>query len=180
MGARIVERSEGRVALWAVDRRSNALEDHSAEGIAILTAEPSRLIRLTILVISALMLAIAGWAFIGRADVMVSASGVLQPEDEVRRFYAPIDGELVDLYVSEGLPVSEGDVIGRLNARRAIEAATRALDAEIELSEAQFEAERLPALKQLAADANESGFYTELKRATDSAIADEESRPVGR
>lgn len=128
---------------------SNALEDHSAEGIAILTAEPSRLIRLTILVISALMVAIVGWAFIGRADVMVSATGVLQPEGEVRRFYAPIDGELVDLYVSEGLPVTEGDIIGRLNARLAIEAATRALDAEIELSEAQFEAERFPALKEL-------------------------------
>ena len=128
---------------------SNALEDHSAEGIAILTAEPSRLIRLTIMVIGALMLAVVGWAFFGRADVMVSASGVLEPEGAVRRFYAPIDGELVDLYVSEGLPVTEGDIIGRLNARLAIEAATRALDAEIELSEAQFEAGRFPALKEL-------------------------------
>ncbi|MGB5468160.1 MAG: hemolysin D, partial [Sedimenticolaceae bacterium] len=79
-------------------RLSIALEEHSAEGIAILTSEPSRLIVGTITVIAGLMLAAIVWAFVGHADVIVSASGVLQPEGEVRRFYAPVEGELVDLY----------------------------------------------------------------------------------
>jgi HlyD family secretion protein len=126
-----------------------ALEDHSAEGIAILTSEPSRLIRGTLLVIAGLLVSGLAWAFIGRADVIVTATGVLEPEGEVRRVYAPVEGELVDLYVAEGLPVTVGDVIARLNARKAVEIAANALDAEIALSEALFQAEQFPQTKLL-------------------------------
>ena len=130
-------------------RLAIALDEHSAEGIAILTSEPSRLIRGTIIVIAGLLLAALAWAFIGHANVIVTASGVLQPEGEVRRFYAPVEGELVDLYVAEGLPVTEGDVIARLNARRAVEVAANALDAEVALSEAEFQMRRFPQIKAL-------------------------------
>ncbi|NEV63337.1 HlyD family efflux transporter periplasmic adaptor subunit [Thiorhodococcus minor] len=126
-----------------------ALEDHSAEGIAILTAEPSRLIQATLLVIAGLLVAALAWAFIGRADVMVTVSGALEPEGEVRRVYAPVEGELVDLYVAEGTPVTAGDVMARLNARRAVEVAANALDAEIALSEAEFRVEQFPQTKVL-------------------------------
>lgn len=126
-----------------------ALEDHSAEGIAILTSEPSRLIQGTLLVIAALLVSALVWAFVGRADVMVTATGVLEPEGEVRRVYSPVAGELVDLYVAEGLPVTAGDVIARLNARQAVEVAANALDAEIALSEALFQAEQFPQTKIL-------------------------------
>ena len=47
------------------------------------------------------------------------------PDSEVRRIYAPVDGELANLYIAEGQPVSKGDVLARLNARGAIEAATQ-------------------------------------------------------
>lgn len=115
---------------------SSALEEHSAEGIEILYAEPSRLISLMILMISGLLLAFLVWSFFGRADVIVSASGVLEPEEEVRRIYAPIQGELVDIYLAEGLPVSRGDILARLNAREAIALATNSLDADLRLAEA--------------------------------------------
>ena len=42
MGKRIVERSDGRVALWAVDRRSNGLEDHTGIDAAEAARDPER------------------------------------------------------------------------------------------------------------------------------------------
>jgi HlyD family secretion protein len=101
---------------------TEAIEDHSAEGIAILVEQPRRLIELTVFIVAALIVAALLWSLVGRADVIVSADGVLAPESEVRRIYAPVDGELADVYVAEGQPVKKGDVIGRLNARGALEA----------------------------------------------------------
>lgn len=126
-----------------------ALEDHSAEGIAILVAEPSRFMRATIYLMICLLLAGLVWSFIGRADVIVTAAGVLSPESEVRRFYAPIEGEMVDIYIAEGTPVSEGDVLARINARRAIEVAANALDAELKLTDAEREYQNFPTRKAL-------------------------------
>jgi HlyD family secretion protein len=130
-------------------RLSTALADHSAEGIDILYSEPSRIMRMTILLVLSLVLAALVWSFVGRADVIVSAPGVLSPEEEVRRVYTPIAGELVDIYVAEGQPVSEGDVLARLNARDAIQAATNALEAELALAEVEQEYEQFPARREL-------------------------------
>jgi HlyD family secretion protein len=128
---------------------ASALEEHSAEGIDILYSEPSRLIRLTIMLMLGLVLAGLAWSFVGRADVIVSASGVVSPDEEVRRVYAPIGGELVDIYVAEGAPVSQGDVLARINARDAIQIAARALDAELTLAEVKQEYEQWPERREL-------------------------------
>ena len=128
---------------------TEALEDHSAEGIAILTAEPWRFTQATVIAMVALMLSALVWSFFGRADVIVAAQGMLVPESEVRRFYAPVDGELANLYIAEGQPVSKGDVLARLNARGAIEAATNALDAQLKLESAEREWREFPEKKGL-------------------------------
>jgi multidrug efflux pump subunit AcrA (membrane-fusion protein) len=128
---------------------SEALEDHSVEGIAILTAEPVRLARALIWAMVALVVAGLLWSFVGRADVIVSAQGTLSPESEVRRIYAPIDGELADLYIAEGQPVSKGDVLARLNARGAIEAASNALQAQLKLEDAERDWKQFPEKKAL-------------------------------
>ena len=47
-----------------------ALEDHSAEGIAILTAEPVRIAQALVLTMVALVVAGLLWSFIGRTDVI--------------------------------------------------------------------------------------------------------------
>ena len=130
-------------------RLTQALEDHSAEGIAILSSEPSRLTRATIFVMVGLLIAGLIWSFIGRADVIVTALGTLSPDSEVRRFYAPIEGELVDIYIAEGQPVSEGDVLARLNARGAVQVATNALEAELKLAETEREYRHFPERKKL-------------------------------
>nr|WP_241024757.1 HlyD family efflux transporter periplasmic adaptor subunit [Burkholderia sp. Ac-20365] len=96
-------------------------------------------------------LVVAGlmWSFFGRADVIVTAQGTLAPESDVRRIYAPIDGELTDLYIAEGQPVSKGDVLARINARGAIEAATNALQAQLKLEDAEREWKEFPQKKEL-------------------------------
>ncbi|CAD6557341.1 HlyD family efflux transporter periplasmic adaptor subunit [Paraburkholderia metrosideri] len=128
---------------------SEALEDHSVEGIAILTAEPVKIARALIWAMVALVVAGLLWSFVGRADVIVSAQGTLSPESEVRRIYAPIDGELADLYIAEGQPVSKGDVLARLNARGAIEAASNALQAQLKLEDAERDWKQFPEKKAL-------------------------------
>jgi len=128
---------------------AEALGDHSTEGIAILTAEPWRVLHAVIYTMIALVLSGLAWSFIGRSDVIVTAQGALQPDSELRRFYAPVDGELANLYIAEGQPVSKGDVLARLNARGAIEAATSAQQAQLKLEDAEREWKQLPEKKAL-------------------------------
>jgi len=130
-------------------RLASALEDHSAEGIDILYSEPSRIMRLFILLMVSMVVVALVWSFFGRADVIVTASGVLSPEEEVRRVYTPIGGELVDIYVAEGAPVSEGDVLARINARDAIQIAAKAQDAELTLAEVEQEYKQAPERRKL-------------------------------
>jgi HlyD family secretion protein len=79
----------------------------------------------------------------------VTAQGTLSPESEVRRIYAPIDGELADLYIAEGQPVQKDDVLARINARGAIEAASNALEARLKLDDAEREWSQFPEKKLL-------------------------------
>jgi HlyD family secretion protein len=128
---------------------TDALGDHSTEGIAILTAEPWRVLHSLIYTMIALVLTGLAWSFIGRADVIVTEQGALAPASEVRRFYAPVDGELANLYVAEGQPVTKGDVLARLNARGAIEAASNAMQAQLKLENAEREWRQFPEKKAL-------------------------------
>lgn len=128
---------------------TEALGDHSSEGIAILTAEPWRVLHAVVYTMIALVLAGLGWSIIGRADVIVTAQGTLMPDSELRRFYAPVDGELANLYIAEGQPVSKGDVLARLNARGAVEAAANSLQAQLKLENAEREWRQFPEKKAL-------------------------------
>lgn len=126
-----------------------ALEDHSEEGVGILTAEPWRYTRAVIYTMVALVVCGLIWSFFGRADVLVTAPGNLVPASEVRRVYAPIDGELANIYIAEGQPVLKGDVVARLYARGAIEAARNALEARLKLEDAEREWKEFPQKKAL-------------------------------
>jgi hemolysin D len=128
---------------------ADALGDHTSEGIAILTAEPWRALHALVYTMIALVLTGLAWSFIGRADVIVTEQGALAPASEVRRFYAPVDGELVNLYVAEGQPVAKGDVLARLNARGAVEAAGNAMQAQLKLENAEREWRQFPEKKAL-------------------------------
>lgn len=128
---------------------ATALADHGSEGATLLMAEPSPLLRAFNFLIAALLVAGLVWSFIGRADVVVTAPGSLAPEAEVRRVYAPIDGELVGLFVSEGASVMQGDVLARVDARGAVEAEANALKADLDLADAERNRRLLPGRKQI-------------------------------
>lgn len=116
---------------------SRFLEDHGPEGVAILMDQPSRLIRTTILVLFGLLIAAAVWSFYGRADVVVESQGLVKPELEQQGVYLPIKGELVNIYVTEGMPVEKGDVVARINSPNAIELAGQATQAAVHLAAAE-------------------------------------------
>lgn len=128
---------------------SEALEDHSAEGLSVLAATPWRFTAATVYTLLALVLSALVWSFFGHADVLVTAGGTLVPASEVRRLYAPIDGELTNIYIAEGQPVKQGDVVAKLYARGAIEAAKNALEARLKLEDAEREWKEFPEKKAL-------------------------------
>lgn len=153
---------------------ADALGDHSSEGIAILTAEPWRALHALIYTMIALVLAALAWSFFGRSDVIVTAQGALAPASEIRRMYAPIEGELVNLYVAEGAAVSKGDVVARLNARGAIEAASKATQAKLNLDNAEREwglwPEKKTLLEQKAANLRQQMEIAEQAHQRRSAL----------
>ncbi|WP_020656880.1 HlyD family efflux transporter periplasmic adaptor subunit [Massilia niastensis] len=128
---------------------TEALEDHSAEGISILTADPWRFTQALVYTMVGLVLTALVWSFFGHADVLVTAGGTLVPASEVRRLYAPIDGELSNIYIAEGQPVNKGDVVARIYARGAIEAAKNALEARLQLEDAERQWAEFPEKKAL-------------------------------
>jgi HlyD family secretion protein len=125
-----------------------ALIDHSYEGLAVLSDEPSRLMRAMVLVMFTLLLVAVAWSFFGKANVIVTAQGKFIPEGEVRRVYSPLDGEIVDVAMQEGMPVSKGDVLVRVNAMGAVEATMRATDAKMKLKDAEAKYRLFPSEKE--------------------------------
>ena len=105
---------------------ADALQDHSAEGAEIMYSEPAPLIRASIYLVVAAVVAAVAWSFIGHADVMVTANGVLAPEADVRRVYSPTEGELDSILVREGEPIGEGEELARIRSPNAIQLAALA------------------------------------------------------
>ena len=124
------------------------LDDHGVEGVAILTDQPSRLILMTIAVLFGLLIAAAIWSFYGKADVVVESQGLVKPELEQQGVYLPIKGELVNIYVTEGMPVEKGDVVARINSPSAIELAGQATQANVHLAAAERGREMFPIKKK--------------------------------
>lgn len=128
-------------------RLGDLLDSYSAEGISILSAEPSRMMRGLILLLSALLLCAFAWSFIGKADVLVKARGSIAPEAKQYKVQTPIKGELVDIYVSEGMPVTKGDILARVNSQAAIQVAGSAASAQVQYERAKRAYEAFPQQK---------------------------------
>lgn len=124
-----------------------ALEEHGAEGLEIMMGTSSLLARGLIYILVGLIVTIFIWSFFGKADVIVAATGQLEPDPKTRDIYAPTDGELVDIYVAEGMIVSENNVLARIKAPTAIQAASAAMQARVHLDEAEREKRLFPQKK---------------------------------
>ncbi len=133
----------------ALNRFTLELSDHSAEGIEILASEPSRLIHYSIYLMVLVLLSGFLWSFIGEADVIVSSQGKLIPDSSVRPVFSPLKGELVEVYVSEGMPIQKGDVIARVKAMSAVQIAQNMLSTQHKLDSAQRAYDNFPDKKAL-------------------------------
>lgn len=123
-------------------------EDHSAEAVSVLTMEPSRLIRRLVLILASLLFAALIWSFIGRLDTIVQTSGAVKPESQELRVFVPVKGQLADLFVAEGMLVSKGDVLARVNSPSAIELAGQATTSYHHLVAAELKAASFPTTKK--------------------------------
>lgn len=112
-------------------------EDVSPEGMAILLAQPPRLARGVVVIVSALLITAIAWSFFGRADVIVSAQGVVAPEQDQVQVFLPVPGELRELFVAEGQLVQAGDTLARVNAPEAIRISGQAAAARLTLASAE-------------------------------------------
>jgi HlyD family secretion protein len=125
------------------------LGNHSPEGIDILSSEPSKMISSTLYLLAALILCAFIWSFIGKSDVIVVAEGKITPDSKIKRVYAPLNGELIDIYINEGMPVKKNDVIARVRATKAIQRADSYLNAKLSLESKKGDLRRFLAKKEL-------------------------------
>jgi len=93
---------------------AEAVEEHGREGLEILMGTSSFLAHGIIYILMVLLFVIFIWSFYGRADVIISAEGQIDAESEMKRIYTPAAGELIDVYATEGMTVSGGDLLARI------------------------------------------------------------------
>lgn len=132
-----------------MSRVKSIFRNHNMEGIEVLVGEPSIFLRAVNLLIAMMLVVAVLWAYFAKVDVVISAPGVLVPEDDLRRVYTPIDGVLVEIYASEGAPVQAGDIVARIKARGAIDAASKLVEAKLQLAEAELEYRSFPSQRAL-------------------------------
>jgi HlyD family secretion protein len=121
----------------------------SMEGMELLAARFHPAGRWLIYLIAFLLAAVLCWSFFGQADVIVDSEGRIEPRVDIRQVYVPIDCELVAINVNEGSRVSEGQLLARMKAKDAIQAATDAEQARIKLEQAELQRNLFPRKKSL-------------------------------
>lgn len=138
------------------NRFAQSMEDHSMEGVEVLQDTSSLVAHALIYIILALICIALCWGILTKADVVVKAKGVLGERDEAMKIYSPVDGELVEVFVGEGVPVAKGDMLARIKSAQAIKIASAANQAKISLENASRAREDFPRKKKLLARELES------------------------
>jgi len=128
---------------------ADALEDHGKEGLEILMENSSVLAHGIIYILAGILSAVFIWSFFGKADVIITVKGKLEPKMDMKRIYVPAAGDLIDINVSEGTVVSRNDLLARIKAPEAIRAASAAVKAEIQFEEAALEKEMFPEKRKM-------------------------------
>lgn len=107
-----------------------AIEDHSVEGLEIVQEKSSflahGLLYLVLLFIGSALV----WSFFSKLDIVVRVQGHLEQEAGVHKIYSPADGELVDMYASDGIPVKKDEIVARVKSTQAIQVAMEAEQAK--------------------------------------------------
>lgn len=122
--------------LPALSRRLPARQDFLPEGLPG-EEPPSPLPRAVLRTVSLLVVALCGWAFVGRLDTVAVAPGRLVPRTQLKIVQPAEGGVLREILVAEGERVRAGQVLGRMDARLA-QADAAALAADLALRELQL------------------------------------------
>lgn len=125
------------------DKFKASVDDHAIEGIEILEGESSFLVHGLLYVVFFAVIGALIWSYFSKLDVIITARGRIAQEIGLKSVYSPTDGELVEIYVSEGVPVKKDQIIARVKSPQAIGAATQAQQAYLKLQVAQKEKDTL-------------------------------------
>ena len=128
---------------------SSLLEEHSIEGLEVVQGTSSVVAHALIYIIMAMIGAFFVWSFFAQADVIIMAKGRLSGQDAAKRIYVPAAGELVEMLVSEGMPVTKGDLLARIKSPQAIQIATAAAQAKLSLENATLLKQQFPEQQKL-------------------------------
>ncbi len=131
------------------DMSSPSLENHGAEGVRMLMRRPRLGASGVIYILLALLAALLAWAFYGRADVIVTVEGRLEPVSEMRRIYVPASGKLMGVYVKEGDRVEGGAVLARVKSEAAVRAASESEQARLRLERVEMDRRLFPQKRAL-------------------------------
>lgn len=132
------------------DRKlSESIENHSIEGLEIIQSKSSFYAHGLLYIILGMIISILTWSFFAKNDVIITVKGRLDQDSGSSQVYSPTDGELVDIYIAEGVPVVENQIIARLKSPNAIRAATDAQQEYLKLKEIEKEKEQFPETREL-------------------------------
>ncbi len=128
---------------------SESIENHSVEGLEIIQGKSSFYAHGLLYIILSLIISILIWSYFAKNDVIITVKGKLDQESGSSKVYSPTDGELVDIYIAEGVPVVKDQIIARVKSSNAIRAATDAQQAYLRLKEIEKEKLQFPSTREL-------------------------------
>lgn len=114
-------------------RLRDALEEHSVEGLEVLRGTSSMAAHAIIYIMILILVSALVWASFTKSDVIVTTKGRLVESTDPQRVYSPVAGELIEVFVSEGVPVAQGDLIARIKSAQAVQIASTLTQAKLNL-----------------------------------------------
>ncbi|PID41987.1 MAG: hypothetical protein CR981_02745 [Proteobacteria bacterium] len=130
-------------------RLQEAFEEHSIEGMEVLQGTSSLAAHAIIYITLLILLTALVWSFLTKSDVIITAKGRLVESTEAKKIYSPVAGELIEIFVSEGVPVSKGDLIARIKSTQAVQIASTLTQAKLNLDNAALQKHNFPQEKLL-------------------------------
>lgn len=126
-----------------------AIVDHSADGLEIVEEKSSFLAHGMLYMVLLFIVSGLVWSFFSKLDIIVSVQGHLEQEAGVHKIYSPADGELVDIYTSEGIPVRKDEIVARVKSIQAIQVAMEAEQAKFTLDAVEQKKSSFPDKQRL-------------------------------
>ena len=114
-------------------RFQESLEEHSIEGVEVLQETSLWVAHAIIYITLLILLSTLVWAIFTKSDVIITTKGRLVEQTEAKKIYSPVAGELIEIFVSEGVPVQDGDLIARVKSPQAIQIASTVTQAKYNL-----------------------------------------------